>query len=192
VTINAYPQSIFEGRVDFIYPTLKAETRSVPIRISLANPRALLRPAMFAQVELAVGGSAPVLTVPDSAVIASGVREIVFVQVEPGRFEPRSVELGARSGDFVEIVKGVGEGEQVVVAANFLIDAESNLRAALSGFGPAASAAAGVVAARAGPASAVTPRAVMRTPAPAFVTSPAAIGASGSAASAPASAHSGH
>jgi Cu(I)/Ag(I) efflux system membrane fusion protein len=194
VTINAYPQSIFEGRVDFIYPTLKAETRSVPIRIALANPKAILRPAMFAQVELAVGSSAPVLTVPDSAVIASGVREIVFVQVEPGRFEPRSVELGARSGEFVEIVKGVGEGEQVVVAANFLIDAESNLRAALSGFGQAASAAAPVVAAPAAAASAVVPRTSVRTTAPAGppVASASASGVSGSAAATPAPAHSGH
>jgi Cu(I)/Ag(I) efflux system membrane fusion protein len=160
VTINAYPQQVFEGRVDFIYPTLKAETRSVPIRITLANPKAMLRPAMFAQVELVVGGSAPVLTVPDSAVIASGVRQIVLVQVEPGRFESRSVEIGQRGGEFVEIIKGVSEGEQVVVAANFLIDAESNLRAALSGFGRAASAAAvATVAAPAGPASAAAPRA---------------------------------
>jgi Cu(I)/Ag(I) efflux system membrane fusion protein len=188
VTINAYPQQVFEGRVDFIYPTLKAETRSVPIRITLANPKAMLRPAMFAQVELVVGGSAPVLTVPDSAVIASGVRQIVLVQVEPGRFESRSVEIGQRGGEFVEIIKGVSEGEQVVVAANFLIDAESNLRAALSGFGPAASAVVVTSAA----ASAVAPRTLSRTSAPTLAASPASGGASASAAAASASAHSGH
>jgi Cu(I)/Ag(I) efflux system membrane fusion protein len=112
--------------------------------VELANPGQKLKPAMFAQVEVTVGGKAPVLTVPDSAVIDTGARRMVLVQVQEGRFEPRDVELGARGVDFVEIVKGVSDGEQVVVAANFLIDAESNLKAAISGMGaaPAAPAAA--------------------------------------------------
>jgi RND family efflux transporter MFP subunit len=135
VRITAYPNRLFEGRVTYVYPTLKAETRSVPIRVELANPGQLLKPAMFAQVELQVGVVAPVLTVPDSAVIDTGTRRIVLVQVQEGRFEPREVELGARGPSFVEVVKGVREGEQVVVAANFLIDAESNLKAAVGGMG---------------------------------------------------------
>jgi hypothetical protein len=90
---------------------------------------------MFAQVELAVGGKSPVLTVPDSAVIDTGTRRIVLVQVGEGRFEPREVELGARGENYVEVIKGVSDGEQVVVAANFLIDAESNLKAAVGGLG---------------------------------------------------------
>jgi Cu(I)/Ag(I) efflux system membrane fusion protein len=114
---------------------MKAETRTVAVRIELANPGQLLKPAMFAQVELPVGGKAPVLTVPDSAVIDSGTRKIVLVQVQEGRFEPREVELGARGEDHVQVLKGVREGEQVVVAANFLIDAESNLKAAVGGLG---------------------------------------------------------
>jgi len=135
ITITAYPNESFDGRITYIYPTLKAETRTVPVRVELANPGQRLKPAMFAQIELAVGGKTPVLTVPDSAVIHTGTRRIVLVQVKEGRFEPREVELGARGANFVEIVKGVRDGEQVVVAANFLIDAESNLKAAVGGLG---------------------------------------------------------
>jgi hypothetical protein len=83
------------GRITYVYPTLKADTRSVPVRVELANPGQRLKPAMFAQVELAVGGKSPVLTVPDSAVIDTGTRRLVLVQVGEGRFEPREVELGA-------------------------------------------------------------------------------------------------
>jgi Cu(I)/Ag(I) efflux system membrane fusion protein len=122
-----------EGRVAYVYPTMKAETRSIPVRIELANPGGRLKPAMFAQVEFAVGADAPVLTVPDSAVIDTGTRRLVLVQVGEGRFEPREVELGARGDNRVEVRRGVREGEAVVVAANFLIDAESNLRAAVAG-----------------------------------------------------------
>jgi Cu(I)/Ag(I) efflux system membrane fusion protein len=135
VTFNAYPNQVFEGRITYVYPTMKAETRTVPVRVELANPGQRLKPAMFAQVELPVGGKVPVLTVPDSAVIDSGTRRLVLVQVNEGRFEPREVELGSRGENLVEIVKGVREGEQVVVAANFLIDAESNLKAAVGGLG---------------------------------------------------------
>ena len=124
------------------------------MRIELANPHQLLKPAMFAQVELQVGAKAPVLTIPESAVIDSGTRRIVLVQLDEGRFEPREVRLGERSDSVAEVLDGVREGEKVVVAANFLIDAESNLKAAIGGMGeqaapggapgavPAASAAA--------------------------------------------------
>ncbi|MEO6743911.1 MAG: efflux RND transporter periplasmic adaptor subunit [Caldimonas sp.] len=135
VKITAYPNKVFEGRVTYVYPTLKAETRTVAVRVELANPGQLLKPAMYAQVDFSVGAKGPVLTVPDSAVIDTGTRRIVLVQVGEGRFEPREVELGGRGENFVEVVKGVREGEQVVVAANFLIDAESNLKAAIGGLG---------------------------------------------------------
>jgi Cu(I)/Ag(I) efflux system membrane fusion protein len=135
VRLAAFPSRTFDGRITYVYPTLKAETRTVPVRVELANPGQLLKPAMFAQVEVASGSNAPVLTVPDSAVIDSGTRRIVLVQRGEGRFEPREVELGERGTSYVEILKGVSEGEQVVVAANFLIDAESNLKAAVGGLG---------------------------------------------------------
>jgi Cu(I)/Ag(I) efflux system membrane fusion protein len=135
VKINAYPDKVFEGKITYIYPTLKPETRTVPVRIELANPGQLLKLAMFSQVELQVGAKGPVLTIPDSAVIDSGTRRIVLVQLQEGRFEPREVKLGAHSDKYVEVREGVKEGEQVVVSANFLIDAESNLKAAITGLG---------------------------------------------------------
>lgn len=157
VTTTAYPNDGFEGRITYVYPTMKAETRSIPVRVELANPGQRLKPAMFAQVELGVGGKSPVLAVPDSAVIDSGTRRIVLVQVGEGRFEPREVELGARAENYVEVLKGVRDGEPVVVAANFLIDAESNLKAAVGSLGGHAghgSPAAGSPAAASAPPAA--------------------------------------
>jgi Cu(I)/Ag(I) efflux system membrane fusion protein len=141
IRINAYPGKAFEGKVTYVYPTLKAETRTVPVRVELANPGLLLKPAMFAQVELSVGAKGSVVTVPVSAVIDSGTRQIVLIQKGEGRFEPREVRLGARSDTDVEVIEGVKDGEPVVVAANFLIDAESNLKAAIGGFSSAPPAA---------------------------------------------------
>jgi len=134
VAISAYPEKSFSGTIAYIYPTLKAETRTIPVRIELANPGGLLKPAMYASVELAVGGRGKVVTVPRSAVIDSGTRQVVLIEKGAGRFEPREVKLGARSDEYVEVREGVGAGDTVVVAANFLIDAESNLKAALGGF----------------------------------------------------------
>lgn len=133
VSVDAYPDKRFDGRVDFIYPTLESATRTVRVRIALPNPQGLLKPAMFAQVVLPTGGASPVLAVPTSAVIDSGLRQVVLVQVAQGRFEPRDMKLGNRSENYVEVLEGIAEGEQVVISANFLIDAESNLKAALSG-----------------------------------------------------------
>ena len=137
IRINAYPGKTFSGALTYVYPTLTTETRTVPVRIELANPGNLLKPGMFAEVELPVGATAAVLTVPNSAVIDSGTRRIVLVQSGEGRYEPREVKTGARSDQHVEVISGVKDGELVVVAANFLIDAESNLKAALSGMTPA-------------------------------------------------------
>lgn len=134
VQINAYPDKTFTGALTYVYPTLKAETRTVAVRIELANPGNLLKPGMYAQVEIPVAGKGSVLTVPTSAVIDSGTRRVVLVQTGAGRFEPREVKLGSRSDNYVEVINGVKDGELVVVAANFLIDAESNLKAALGGF----------------------------------------------------------
>ncbi len=138
VRINAYPDKWFEGTITYVYPTLKPETRTVQVRLELGNPGGILKPGMFAQVELAAASAGKVLAVPVSSVIDSGVRKVVIVQIGEGRFEPREVQLGARSDEWVEVKGGIGAGETVVVAANFLIDAESNLRAALGGMGSAA------------------------------------------------------
>jgi Cu(I)/Ag(I) efflux system membrane fusion protein len=137
ISINAYPDKTFTGTVTYVYPTLKAETRTVPVRVELANPGLLIKPGMFAQVEMQVHAKGQSVTVPVSAVIDSGMRQVVLVQLKEGRYEPREVKVGARSDNFAEVISGVKEGEQVVVAANFLIDAESNLQAALGGFASA-------------------------------------------------------
>jgi Cu(I)/Ag(I) efflux system membrane fusion protein len=135
VTADAYPERSFDGKVAFIYPTLNSATRTVQVRMEIANPKGLLKPAMFASAQLDVGRAAKVLTVPTSAVIDSGTRQVVLVRLAEGRFEPRTVRLGSRSDNYVEVLDGITEGEQVVTSANFLIDAESNLKAALSGMG---------------------------------------------------------
>lgn len=138
VSATAYPGKSFEGTVSYVYPTLNADTRTVPVRIELANPKGLLKPGLFAAAELQSGQATKVLTVPSSAIIDSGTRQVALVQLGEGRFEPRTVKLGAKADNFVEVTEGVKEGESVVIAANFLIDAESNLKAAVGGFGHAA------------------------------------------------------
>jgi Cu(I)/Ag(I) efflux system membrane fusion protein len=133
VRVDAYPDRKFEGRVAYVYPTLNAQTRTVPVRLELANPGGLLKPAMYAQVEFDAGGSRSVVAVPSAAVIDSGTRKVVVVELGEGRFEPREVKTGVRGDAFIEILDGVKEGERVVAAGNFLIDSESNLKAALDG-----------------------------------------------------------
>jgi Cu(I)/Ag(I) efflux system membrane fusion protein len=130
---RAYPDRPFTGKVTLIYPHLMAETRTARIRIELPNPDEALRPDMYADVEIVTGTDAPVVTVSSSAVIDSGERQIVLLDKGDGRFEPREVKLGRRGAGRVEIKEGLAENDKVVVSANFLIDAESNLKAALSG-----------------------------------------------------------
>jgi Cu(I)/Ag(I) efflux system membrane fusion protein len=131
VRVRSHPDLTFAGKVALVYPHLNAATRTVPVRIELPNPDLLLKPGMYAEAEIDTGGSVPVLAVPDSAVIDSGDRQVVIVDKGDGRFEPRAVHLGRRGAGFVEVRDGVAGGEAVVTTANFLIDAESNLRAAL-------------------------------------------------------------
>ena len=133
VRIRAYPDRVFNGKVTLIYPHLMAETRTARIRIELPNPDNLLRPDMYADAEIATGTETQVLTVSSNAVIDSGERQIVLLEKGNGRFEPREVKLGRRGSGRVEIKQGLAENDKVVVSANFLIDAESNLKAALSG-----------------------------------------------------------
>lgn len=135
ILLDAYPGREFSSRVSYVYPTLNPQTRTTPVRLEIANAAGLLRPGMYAQVTLSgLGSKGRVVTVPDSAVIFSGRRELVLVELAEGRYEARVVKLGARTDDYVEVAEGIGEGENVVVSANFLIDAESNLKAVISGF----------------------------------------------------------
>jgi Cu(I)/Ag(I) efflux system membrane fusion protein len=124
----------FVGTIKVIYPQVNRETRTARVRIELANPDAALLPEMYVDAEIDTGSAQPVLAVPESSILDTGSRQAVFVEKGQGRFEPRDVKLGHRGGGYVEIREGVAEGEPVVVSANFLIDAESNLNAALKGF----------------------------------------------------------
>jgi Cu(I)/Ag(I) efflux system membrane fusion protein len=142
IRVDAYPEKVFAGKVTFIYPTVTAESRTAKVRIELANRQALLKPSMYARAEfMASRGKGQALTVPDSAVLDTGTRQLVLVQRGEGKFEPRPVKLGARGDGYIEVLEGVKAGENVVVSANFLIDAESNLKAAFSGFGQSADGA---------------------------------------------------
>jgi Cu(I)/Ag(I) efflux system membrane fusion protein len=135
MTFRAFPDQPFDGRVTFVLHELDARTRTSKVRIEVRNPEHRIKHEMYADVEINAGdGDGQRLTVPVSAVIDSGNRQVVIVARGEGLFEPRPVMLGLRGDGLVEIREGLKAGEKVVVAANFLIDAESNLRAALRGF----------------------------------------------------------
>jgi Cu(I)/Ag(I) efflux system membrane fusion protein len=136
IRMVAYPDKVFSGEVTFIYPTVAPETRTAKVRIELSNKEGLLKPDMYGRVELAsLHGKQKVLGVPESAVLDTGIRHLVLVELGKGRYEPRTVKLGMHGDGYVEVLGGLTAGEVVVVSANFLIDAESNLKAALDGFG---------------------------------------------------------
>jgi Cu(I)/Ag(I) efflux system membrane fusion protein len=134
VKARGFPGREFTGKLDVIYPEINKETRTARLRIELTNPDFALLHGMYVDAEIDIGSPAPVLTIPESAVMDTGRRQAVFVDKGEGRFEPREVKLGHRGDGYVEVRDGVREGEPVVIAANFLIDAESNLKAALKGF----------------------------------------------------------
>jgi len=135
VTFRAFSSQPMEGRVTLVYPELKPETRTARVRIELPNPDGRLKPDMYADVVFHEDSAdKPVVAVPDSAVIDSGTRQLVLISKGEGRFEPRVIKTGRHGDGYVEVLEGVKEGEEVVTSATFLIDAESNLRAALKGF----------------------------------------------------------
>jgi Cu(I)/Ag(I) efflux system membrane fusion protein len=137
VRVRSLPERTFPGTVALVFPHLNPATRTVRMRIELPNDDHALRPDMYAEAEIDTGTGKPILAVPDSAVIDSGARQVVVVDRGEGRFEPRPVKLGRRGAGYVEIRDGVKDGESVVTSANFLIDAESNLKAALKGLSDA-------------------------------------------------------
>ena len=135
ITFRAFQDQPFDGRVTFVLHELDMRTRTAKVRIEVKNLEHRIKHEMFADIEIdATAGEPQRLTVPVSAVIDSGNRQVVIVERGEGLFEPRPVKLGLRGDGFVEIREGLKAGEKVVVTANFLIDAESNLRAALRGF----------------------------------------------------------
>jgi RND family efflux transporter MFP subunit len=131
--VPALPGREFTGRLTFIDPHVDARTRTLSVRLEFPNSDLALKPGMYADLEIGApsgerGGR--LLMVPESAVLPTGVRNIVFVDQGEGRMEIRNVELGSRVGDRYEVLAGLQEGERVVTSGNFLIDAESRLQAA--------------------------------------------------------------
>jgi Cu(I)/Ag(I) efflux system membrane fusion protein/cobalt-zinc-cadmium efflux system membrane fusion protein len=135
LNVDSFPGRTFNGRVDFIYPQVDMDTRTAKVRVVFSNPGLQLKPGMFVNVALKVPMGQQ-LIIPATGVLQSGTREISFVQRSDGYIEPREVQLGARVGDDFIVQKGLKAGEQVVTSANFLIDSESQLQAALGSFVP--------------------------------------------------------
>jgi membrane fusion protein, copper/silver efflux system len=126
IELAAFPGRPIAGRVDYVYPTLQAEARTLKARIAIPNPDGRLRPGMYATVRLSTpAGSA--LTVPSTAVVHTGDRAIVFVDHGGGRLMPHEVELGRAAGDYTEILTGVEPGQRVVTSAQYILDSESNM-----------------------------------------------------------------
>lgn len=130
----AMPGSRRTGQITYVYPSLNPETRTGRIRVELANADRVLKPGMYATIRFKAP-TRTVLSVPRSAVLATGERNIVFVEDSGGMFTPREVRLGASTDDRVEIISGIAAGERVVASGTFLLDAESNLGAAMGGMG---------------------------------------------------------
>lgn len=134
IRVAAIPGRKWEGKVDFIYPDLDPETRTLRVRLRFPNKDGLLKPNMFAEVVIYGGPRREVLAVPREAVIFSGEHSRVVKQLEEGEFQPVEVVTGMETDDAIEILSGLEAGETVVVSGQFLIDSESNLRASLQRF----------------------------------------------------------
>ena len=142
VRARSYPGRAFMGQISVIYPQVNKDTRTARVRIELQNADLALLPDMYVDAEIDIGSAAPVLTVADNAILDTGSRQTVLIDRGNGRFEPREVKLGRRGDGYVEIRDGIAEGDAVVTSATFLIDAESNLKAAIKGFAEAGAAQA--------------------------------------------------
>jgi len=133
VTFEAYPGETFEGSVTYVYPTVSSAGRTGKVRLEISNPGLKIKPGMYAEVEIHGRPLAPTLLVPRSAVLRTGERSVVFHRMSNGDLHPMEVVTGLSSGDQVQILSGLQEGQTVVSSATFLIDAESNLGAAMAG-----------------------------------------------------------
>ena len=138
ITAKSYPGEKFEGTISLINPFLEEAKRTAKVRIDIPNPDFKLRPGMYVNTELAMDMGEG-LTIPVSAVMPTGTRNVVFINKGEGKLEPRIVQIGSKYGDSYEVQSGLREGEQVVASANFLIDAESKVQQALNEFEPSPS-----------------------------------------------------
>jgi len=127
ITLSYFPGKELSSKIDYIYPTISADTRTAKIRLTLANPQGQLKPQMFTNVEIKISLGQK-LVIPESAVIDTGKSQVVYVDKGEGVFEPREVELGIRADGAVEVLRGINAGEKIVSSANFLIDSEAQLK----------------------------------------------------------------
>jgi Cu(I)/Ag(I) efflux system membrane fusion protein len=127
ITLSYFPGKELSSKIDYIYPTISADTRTAKIRLTLPNPGGQLKPQMFTNVEIRISLGKK-LVIPESAVIDTGTSQIVYVDKGEGAFEPREVELGQRADGAVEVLRGIKAGEKVASSANFLIDSEAQLK----------------------------------------------------------------
>jgi membrane fusion protein, copper/silver efflux system len=134
LSLQAFANRTFKGRVIFIDPLLDARTRTAKVRLEFPNPTGELRPEMFGEVTMQAKERQG-LRIPGDAVIDSGTKKVVFVALPEGKFQPREVRLGAVAGETVEVLSGLSKGDRVVTRANFLVDSESRLRASLAAMG---------------------------------------------------------
>jgi len=137
VTVDAYPGQSFAGRVDFIWPQIDPVTRTARVRCEFDNPKGLLFPGMFTQVELSLPMGLQTV-IPTSAVLRTGRRSVAFIDRKNGYLTPVELELGTRVGDEFIVLKGLQPGQRIVSSANFLIDSESQLQAATGAYAPPA------------------------------------------------------
>ncbi|MGD8808783.1 MAG: efflux RND transporter periplasmic adaptor subunit [Gammaproteobacteria bacterium] len=136
VRFDYLPEGRWTGTVDYVYPELDPETRTLQVRLKLDNASGTLRPNMFARVEIYANETAPVLHVPREAVIRGGTLNRVVLALGDGRFRAQAVDLGIEAGDRVEIRSGISEGDMIVTSGQFLIDSESNIDTALARMDP--------------------------------------------------------
>lgn len=155
VTVDAYPGTNFDGRVDFIWPQIDPITRTAKVRCEFDNPKGRLLPGMFAQVALDLPMGEQTV-IPDTAVLRTGTHNVAFIDRGDGYLTPAEVELGPHAGDQFVVLKGLAPGQQIVSSANFLIDSESQLQAAAGAFAPSLPV---VAANAAGPAAQPVPQA---------------------------------
>ena len=127
ITLNYLPGKELPSQIDYIYPSISAETRTVKIRLKLNNPNYQLKPQMFANVELKINLGKK-LMIPESAVIDTGKGMVAYVDLGNGAFEPREIKAGLRTDGFIEVLRGLKDGEKVVSSANFLVDSEAQLK----------------------------------------------------------------
>jgi Cu(I)/Ag(I) efflux system membrane fusion protein len=127
IRLSHLPSREFVSKIDYVYPTLSGETRTVRVRFTLPNPDGSLKPQMFTDIEIKVDLGKR-LVIPEDAVIDAGTRKIIYLDKGDGYFEPREVVLGLRGDGLVEVIKGLKSGDRVVSAANFLIDSEAKLK----------------------------------------------------------------